>query len=427
MSSQGRVVAIEGVPSHFSVIVVGSGQAGMSMSYWLKEKNVDHLVLEKNSEIAKNWKSERWDEFCLVTPNWQCQLPGYSYPGDDPHGFMVKDEIVEYLEAYCQHVKPPICFDSPVISLTKTSRGFRVETASRIYTADQVVLACGSYHNINVLPYANGIPDEILQIHSRDYKNAESLPEGDVMVVGTGQSGCQIAEDLHLSGRKVHLCVGSAPRVNRNYRGRDVVDWLEDMGYYETTIDRHPDGENAPHSTNHYVTGRDGGRDLNLRLFAEQGMQLYGKISSAQNGVLKFDDDLKANLDYADSVAGRIVDSIEEYIVKNDIDAPPDNNVNSDYLPSSPDVLDIREARITSIVWATGFTMDFSWVKLPIFSDKGHPSHQRGVTEVDGVYFLGLNWMNTWGSGRFFHVGRDAKYLSERIAERLSIDYIVSA
>ncbi len=418
MYSSDRIVALEGSQTHFDVIVVGSGQAGMSMSYCLQQQGIDHIVLEKNSTIAKNWKEERWEEFCLVTPNWQCQLPGHFYSGDDPNGFMVKDEIVDYLESYFNKVRPPIRFNSPVRSLTKTEQGFEVRTSTHTYTATQVVLACGSYHKTNILPFSQSFPESILQIHSKDYKDEKSLPEGEVMVVGTGQSGCQIAEDLHLSGRKVHLCVGSAPRVNRRYRGRDVVDWLEDMGYYETTIDKHPDGENAPHSTNHYVTGRDGGRDLNLRIFAEQGMNLYGKIRAAQNGILGFEADLKENLDYADAVAKRIRDSIEKYIQSEGINAPEDENEHSDYTPPSPESLNLNTENITSVVWATGFSMDFEWVKIPVFNEKGLPIHKRGITGVDGLYFLGLNWMNTWGSGRFFHVGRDAQFLAEKIASK---------
>ncbi|RVU86423.1 MSMEG_0569 family flavin-dependent oxidoreductase [Leucothrix sargassi] len=409
--------------THKSVIVIGAGQAGMSMSYCLKEQGIDHLVLEKNKQIANSWRNERWDEFCLVTPNWQCQLPGYPYQGDDPDGFMVKDEIVDYLEGYFDSFKPPVIFDVSVSELSKQSGVFTLKTNIGTYTADQVVLACGSYHKA-IIPtsLAQAMPESITHIHSRDYKNASQLPEGEVMVVGTGQSGCQIAEDLHLNGRKVHLCVGDAPRVNRRYRGKDVVAWLEEMGYYKTTIDTHPDGENAPHSTNHYVTGRDGGRDLNLRIFAEQGMSLYGKLTGVDQGVASFDDDLKTNLDNADSSAARIRDSIEKYIQANNIDAPEDDNTHSTYLPDSPLSFDLANSNITSVVWSIGFRMDFDWVKLAVLNDHGIPQQKRGLTDVNGLYFLGLNWMNTWGSGRFFHVGRDAEYLCEQVVAQMAID-----
>jgi len=405
--------------THYDVIIVGSGQAGMSMSYHLKQDNISHLVIEKNNEIAYNWKNERWDEFCLVTPNWQCQLPGHHYQGDDPDGFMIKDEIVDYLQSYFDSFKPPVVFNSVVSSITKIDGIFHVETLSdgvaNHYTAEQVVLACGSYHQTFVLPAAQNMPEKITHIHSRDYKNAASLPDGDVMVVGTGQSGAQIAEDLHLQGKQVHLCVGNAPRVNRRYRGKDVVQWLEDMNYYDTTIDQHPDGANAPHSTNHYVTGRDGGRDLNLRIFAEQGMKLYGQLGKVENGQANFLDDLKKHLDNADSSAKRITDKIEEYIQFCHIEAPKDDNIHSDYLPDSPLTLDMNTSKISTVIWATGFRMNFDWVKLPAFDERGLPIEKRGISPVEGLYFLGLNWMNTWGSGRFFHVGRDAGFLKDQI------------
>ncbi len=415
MHASSYIPEIEGKKTHYSVIIIGAGQAGLSMSYCLAQADKDHLILEKSDRVANNWRNERWDEFCLVTPNWQCQLPGYKYSGSDPDGFMVKDEIVDYIQGYYESFLPPIKFDTEVTELKKLDGRFHIFTRDSKFTAEQVVIACGSYHRPNILPLATGIPESITQIHSRDYKNPDLLPEGELMVIGTGQSGCQIAEDLHLQGRQVHLSVGTAPRVNRRYRGKDVVNWLDEMGYYKMTIDEHPDGKNAPHATNHYVTGRDGGRDLNLRIFAEQGMKLYGKLSSIENGVVSFENDLQENLDYADSVAERIRNSIEEYIQKNDIEAPADTNLHSQYLPDTLKEMDFNESKISCVIWATGFKMEFDWIKLPIFDASGRPMQKRGVTQEEGLYFLGLNWMNTWGSGRFFHVGRDAEFLAEKI------------
>ena len=404
---------------HYSSIIIGAGQAGLAMSYCLSQQQIDHLVLEKSDCIAPNWRRQRWDSFCLVTPNWQCQLPGMHYQGDDPNGFMVKDEIIEYLDTYYEHSKAPVRFNSPATSVEKRGNRFYITTPKQNYSADHVIVACGSYHKPHILPQAAAMPDHIQHIHSSNYRNAEQLPEGEVMVVGTGQSGSQIAEDLHLKGRTVHLCVGTAPRVNRRYRGRDVVNWLDEMNYYETTIDKHPEGSNAPHATNHYVTGRDGGRDINLRIFAEQGMQLYGRLKDCRNGLVEFNDDLAANLDYADAVAARIRDSIERDIQDNNIDAPADENIHSNYLPPSCTQFDMHRSKISAVVWATGFTTDYSWLKLGVFNSKGSPIQTRGISPEPGLYFLGLNWMNTWGSGRFYHVGRDAEYLCNAIALNL--------
>ncbi|MGD8572485.1 MAG: MSMEG_0569 family flavin-dependent oxidoreductase [Gammaproteobacteria bacterium] len=405
---------MENTAEHHEVIIVGGGQAGLSISYYLKQNNIDHLILNKG-RLAEAWRNERWDTFCLVTPNWQCQLPGFPYQGDDPDGFMVKDEIIQYIEDYAASFNPPIKNGITVEEITRENGLFKLSTTDEPYTANKVVIACGSYHYPKIPSMAVNVPKDIAQIHAADYKNPDQLPEGAVLVVGTGQSGCQIAEDLHLAGRQVYLAVGSAPRVARRYRGKEVVNWLDEMGYYETTIEEHPDGVAARKKTNHYVTGRDGGRDLNLRILAQQGMKLFGHLSSIERYNVHFENDLKKNLDSADDVAERINHDIEQYIVKNKIQAPPDDSVKSTFVPDAKPKLHLKKENISTIVWSTGFHMDFSWIKLPVLEPSGYPDQVRGVTNTQGLYFLGLNWQNTWGSGRFYHVGRDAEYVMDHM------------
>jgi putative flavoprotein involved in K+ transport len=406
--------------NHYSVAIVGGGQAGLSMSYCLKERNLDHIIFEKN-RIGYSWRSKRWDSFCLVTPNWQCQLPGYPYPGSDPHGFMQKDEIVQYIENYAASFAPPVKEGVEVLRVAQNnSHGvFEVETSIGNYTADQVVIASGSYHNPKIPSMAERLPDSITQIHSSAYRNPESLPEGAVLVVGTGQSGCQIAEDLHLAGRQVHLCVGSAPRSPRRYRGKDVVDWLDQMGYYDLSIDEHPQKEKVRAKANHYVTGRDGGREIDLRTFALEGMRLYGRLKTIGNGKIEFLNNLTQNLDQADAVAESIKKSIDVFIEKNQIQAPQDQPYVPVWQPDrEPNELAIEEAQITTVIWCTGYQSDFRWVDVPVFDGKGYPGHERGVTGVKGLYFLGLPWLYTWGSGRFSGIARDASYLADYITAR---------
>src|SRR5882757_10694427 len=308
--------------AHYPVAVIGGGQAGLAVSYCLGQRGVEHVVLEAG-QVGEEWRRRRWDTFCLVTPNWQCRLPGYPYQGPEPDGFMVRDEIVRYLEDYAAFFAPPLVEGVAVTGLRRTKAGaFELATTAGDVTADQVVVATGPYHRPDVPRLAERLPAGIEQIHTSGYRNPDQLPPGTVLVVGTGQSGCQIAEDLHLAGRQVHLAVGGAPRVARRYRGRDVVAWLDEMGYYDKAIAEFDDADAVRFRVNHYVTGRDGGRDIDLRRFALEGMRLYGRLIDADGERLRFQPDLRANLDHADAVSEGIKDSIDAYIENFGIQAP---------------------------------------------------------------------------------------------------------
>ena len=402
--------------THHTVAVVGGGQAGLSMSWYLRQRGVDHVVIERD-RVGHEWRDRRWESFCLVTPNWQCRLPGFGYPGDDPDGFMAGPDVVGYLEKYAASFDPPLLEGVTVTRLRRTPKGvFELATTAGIRTADQVVVATGPYHNPAVPRVAERLPGDVAQLHSAQYRNPAQLPEGAVLVVGTGQSGCQIAEDLHLAGRRVHLAVGSAPRAARRYRGRDTLAWLDDMGHYRRGVDEFDDADEVRLRANHYMTGRDGGRDIDLRAFARQGMRLYGHLDSVDGARITFADDLKSNLDNADAVAEGIKGAIDRHIDESGIDAPAEAR----YLPvweppGGPAAIDLRAERIAAVVWATGFHRDHRWIQVPVFDGRGYPTHERGVTSCPGLYFLGLPWQHTWGSGRFAGVGRDAGYLADRI------------
>ncbi|VVP06249.1 putative oxidoreductase CzcO [Pseudomonas fluorescens] len=407
-------------PPHHSVIIVGGGQAGLSASYFLQQAGIDHLVLEKHS-LTHTWRNQRWDAFSLVTPNWQCALPGYTYiddfNGSDPHGFMKKDEINQYLAGFVQSVNAPAREGVTVQRVVPRSLGgYEVHTSQGEFTADQVIVASGGYHTPIIPRLAERLPAGIHQLHSEQYRNPQALPAGNVLVVGSGQSGAQIAEDLHLAGRKVYLAVGDAPRCARFYRGKDVVDWLAEMGYYEIGVDTHPLREGVRDNTNHYVTGRDGGRDIDLRSFAREGMELFGRLEGLQGTRLQFANNLGESLDSADAVYNRINTSIDKYIEQHAIDAPPGAPYAPVWVPGQErGELDLVDEGITSIIWCIGFSPDFTWVEAPVFNGRGHPGHQRGITAQPGLYFLGLPWLYTWGSGRFSGVAQDARYLVDYI------------
>lgn len=404
---------------HYQVIIVGGGQAGLSASYCLKQENIKHIIFDKG-EIGNSWKNHRWDSFCLVTPNWQCRLPGFDYDGNDPKGFMLKDDIVDYVKRYASSFKAPIKEKVGVHKVYKKEEGlFYVETSIGNFTADKVIIATGAYHIPNILPMSKDFSEDIVQIHSDVYKNPDQLPEGAALVIGSGQSGAQITEDLHIAGKKVYLSVGTAPRAPRNYRGKDAVEWLEDMGYYNQPIESHPDPEEARHKTNHYLTGRDGGRDIDLRKLAKEGVELRGQFKEVIAGkTVTFQDDLQYNLDEADKTYNRILKNINDYIEKNNIDAPE----GKDYVPlwqpseKNKEAINFDELGIKSVIWSTGYKVDYSWVEFPdVFDKRGYPTYKRGVTDEEGLYFLGLPWLHTWGSGRFSHVGQDAVYIVEHI------------
>jgi len=333
----------------------------------------------------------------------------------------VRDDIVAYVEAYASRINAPLKQGTGVTMLTRTETGFHLETTDGPCTADAVVLAVGGYHQPNIPRLAERLPPTIQQLHSSTYRNSRQLPPGEVLVVGSGQSGCQIAEDLHLDGRKTHMVVGSAPRCPRGYRGKDAVDWLADLGQYDLPVDQHPLREKVRKKANHYLTGRDGGRDTDLRKFAQEGMRLYGRLTDFADGTLRFADDLEKNLDAADTSYNNICAMIDKHIEADGIDAPAGHRYTATWRPESPVTeLDPVAQGITSIIWSTGFRADWSWIDLPIFDGSGYPTHQRGVTSMPGIYVLGLPWLYTWGSGRFVGVGRDAAFLAGRIIEHLA-------
>jgi putative flavoprotein involved in K+ transport len=406
---------------HISVAVIGGGQAGLATSWHLTRDGVDHVVFEART-IGHEWADTRWDNFTLVTPNWHCRLPGYAYDGPDPDGFMTRDQVVAWLAGYAPTFGPPVREHTRVTALTERDGGGFVLTVTgpsgeEVWEADSVVVATGGYHVPVVPPWAAALSPEITQLESAHYKSAAQLPDGAVLVVGSGQSGAQIAEDLHLEGRQVHLALGDAPRVARTYRGRDVMTWLAEMGLYDTPVQSYPGGLAAREKTNHYVTGRDGGRDIDLRAFALEGMRLYGLLdgvdrSGGRDTSLTFRPTLTAALDQADAVYNSICRDIDRYLEREGISAPAGRHYQPVWTPSEdPLSLDLAEAGVTSIIWAIGYRPDYRWVRVGVFDGAGHPTHTRGVTAVPGLYFLGLPWLHTWGSGRFHGIARDAEHI----------------
>jgi len=404
---------------HLNTIIIGGGQAGLAVSYHLSKKKITHQIFEKG-QIGNSWNFNRWDSFHLITQNWQCQLPGFHYSGDHPEGFMNKNDVVNYIQSYAKSFSPPIQSGVEVFSVSQNeSSPFFLETSIGSFTTDAVIIATGIFHTPYIPTCSSKISNKITQIHTSQYRNAKLLPAGSVLVVGSSQSGCQIAEDLHLDKRKVHLCVSKTGRLPRRYRGKDLSHWFNLMKVYDIPIHQHPEGESLRFKPSPHVTGRGGGYTLNLRQLALNGISLYGRVKDADNYQLFFEDDLIENLDYADNEAKKLKESIDNFIQINNISTPKEKEPFFDWTPLHVQrEINLQEENITSIIWGTGFQHDFDWIKLPIFNENGYPHYKRGVTQVPGLYFIGLNWMHTVGSGLLLSVGKDAEFIVDHLSNK---------
>lgn len=402
-------------------IIIGAGQAGLAVSYYLTQQGVQHIVLEQAAQVANAWRNKRWDSFALLTPNWSFRLPGAEYDGTQPEGFMEKGEIVKHFEQYVNRFHLPVHCSTLVTSVEHTldEDAYLVSTVDSLMEARNVVVATGLYQMPRIPAVASALPTRLAQVHSARYQNPDSLPAGAVLVVGSGQSGCQIAHELYESGRKVYLSVGSAGRVPRRYRGKDTYDWLYLTGFFDRTADQLP-SPRAKFAANPHVSGKNGGMTINLHQFVRDGVTLLGRLQEARHESIWMAPDLKENLAKADKVEHEIVSMIDDYIRKNDLEAPPDE------LPALRDgydqeeilELDLQAAGITSLVWAMGYNYDFRLVKFPIFDKDGYPIQQRGVTAFPGLYFVGLPWLYKQKSGLLVGVGEDAEYIASQIAAR---------
>ena len=400
-------------------VVVGGGQAGLAMSYYLKQEGREHVVLEKASAVANAWRNQRWDSFTLVTPNFQVRMPGAEYNGNDPHGFMLLTEVVQYFDDYVERFKLPVHCNVEVLSVEKLGDRYLLRTSEGEYEADNVVIATGLYQAPKIPQFSERIPSNVLQIHSMEYKNPSLLPDGAVLVVGTGQSGAQIAEELYQSGRKVYLSIGSAGRVPRRYRGHDVNDWFTRMGMFDTKVQelKSPGDKFQPHPQ---ISGKNGGESLNLHQFVHDGVVLLGHVRGVRDGRLLIAPDMKETLAKVDQFEINTLKAVDDYIARTGLNAPAQTvpELRDGYAQEVITDLDLNASGISSIIWATGYSFDFSFVKLPVVDSEGYPIQTRGVTDYDGLYFLGMPWLHSRRSGILFGVGDDAAYIAQHIGTR---------
>ncbi len=370
---------------HIETVIIGGGQAGLAISYYLTQQGQPHIVLEQG-RIGEAWWSQRWDSFTLITPNWTIQLPGFEYEGDDPAGFLSREDIVKYLEQYARSFNAPLSAGIRVTAVRQQSGGdgYLVETNENSFNAANVVLATGAYQKPKLPKDSLLLPESIYQIHSSQYRNPESLPSGAVLVVGTGQSGFQIAEELHESGRQVYLSTSSCGKTPLRYRGKDVVWWLTRMGFFDRTVDQLP-SPMAKFACSPHVSNKHGEQDVTLHQLASQGVILLGHLQAIEGKQIVLAPDLEENLAKSEAFTAQIMQMIDGYIAKTATEAPA-RNTSDEPAPPRPIntkpilTLDVTSADINTIIWATGYKLDFSWVQIPSFDRTAYPVHQRGVT-----------------------------------------------
>ncbi|HKU03243.1 MAG TPA: NAD(P)-binding domain-containing protein [Arthrobacter sp.] len=408
-----------------NTVVVGAGQAGLATSYWLAQRGVEHVVLERRDALGGAWQ-DRWDSFYLNTPNFSVAVPGKSYDGPEPDGFISRDATIDFFRRYAQDINAPVQLRTEVTRIAPTDTGFAVETGQGSWSARNVVLASGAFQRPR-MPAAVGISPGVLQVHSHEYRSPAQLPDGAVLVVGTGQSGGQITEDLLDAGRTVHLSVSSCPEAPRRYRGQDIFHWIMAVNihgpeYGINALQVH--GLPSPAGRfmcNPLLSGNGGGHSVHLRELGRRGVRLHGRFEGTDAGTLVFTDDLPQRLALVEAGfrqrLGRLSDA---YIKAAGLDAPEADVPEEDpWLPAETGArLDLAAEGITSVIWCTGYGLDFAMLDLPLLDEWDYPRHAKGVTEHPGVYAVGLPWLTRHISATLVGVGPDAEYVTEHLAAR---------
>jgi putative flavoprotein involved in K+ transport len=399
-------------------LIIGGGQAGLVMSHRLKQRGLKHLVIERH-RIAERWRSERWDGLRFQFPNWSVRLPDFPFPHTDPDGFATSREIVDFISAYADFIAAPIRCGVAVTALRRRDggSGLIAETSDGSNEADNVVVATGPYQS-PVLPALLRDDVNLFQVHASRYLNPDQLPPGAVLVIGAGASGSQIAEELLRAGRRVYLSVGRHTRLPRRYRGRDLIWWLSAMGIDQTAVEQRGPSRLLP-----LITGAYGGHTIDFRRFAADGVTLLGRVKAAHDGIVDLAPDLAESLANGDAMYASFLDRVDAHIEHHALAMPQDPAARA--MLSDPSCvteplrqLDISADGIGAVIWATGYGVDFSWIDVPVLDARGEPVHRRGVTEVPGLYFLGLQWLSKMSSSFLSGVGDDAADLADYIAAR---------
>ena len=413
-------------------VIVGGGQAGLGVSYFLQQNRNSHVVFEQG-RIGESWLSARWNSFQLNTPNLFNVLPGLPYDGPEADGFWRTDKLVDYFHQYVDRFQLPVQTGVTVRSVQrgKEKEGFivrvrRQDQAEESVASRSVVVASGIQRIPKYPAVRSRLPDDLIQLHTSDYRSPKDLPTGAVLVVGGGQSGCQITEDLLSAGRTVYLCTSKVGRVPRRYRGKDLVKWWAETKFWDVTYDSLPD-TSISRAAQPQISGLGRyGHTLSLQYLAKQGVVILGRLLDIESGTFVLGDEAPANVHFADEFSQRVKNDIDTYLSRMHITPPPLEDDPAD-IPD-PEAkcasplrrLNLHEANIRTVIWATGFTGDFSWIHLPVFDEQDRPIHKRGVTAERGLYFIGFPWLNSRKSGILYGIREDAQYIADAIGEQLA-------
>ncbi|MES2939394.1 MAG: NAD(P)/FAD-dependent oxidoreductase [Pseudomonadota bacterium] len=401
------------------VLVVGGGQSGLAMSHLLSQRSIDHLVLERG-EAANSWRNERWDSLHLVIPNKYWRMPGMAYDGDQPDAFMSKHQVVARFERYVAQVRPPLLAGANVVRATqREDGGFTVATSDEQFACRHLVVASGPFQAPATPAWAAQIDGSVAQIASQNYRNPAQVPPGKVVVVGTGQSGVQIAEELLRAGREVHVCLGPRGWISRRYLGRDITDWYHDMGVFDVTLEQFPSMKEARAGGFSQLAGDAArGHDTNLHTLHALGATLLGRVVDGDASRLQLQD-ASACMAAADAFAVKARGMVDGYVKAKGVNVDTGEDPWPTYTGTSLDertALDFRKDGIGAIVWANGFRPDYRWLQVPVFDTTGFPLHRRGVTAVRGLYFLGLEWQHRRKSSTLMAGDEDASHLLSHIS-----------
>ena len=404
--------------------MIGAGHAGLAVSHFLGQRSIDHVVIERG-EVANTWRTERWDSLRLLTPNWQSRLPGHEYDGDDPNGYMTMPEVIEFIDSYAKTVDAPLRTHTTVKSLRPNHDGYETVTDDGTWSSPTVMLATGGFNLANIPAIAHDVPGSIETVTPLQYRGPDQLPDGDVLVVGASATGIQIAEEVHTSGRPVTLSVGEHVRLPRVYRGQDIMWWLDRTGVLDERYDEVDDLVRARNIPSPQLVGTPERRTLDLNVLTDQGVRLVGRVAGIVDGRAQLSGSLRNLCNLADLKMDRLLGTIDDWVLEQGLEREveaPHRFAPTRVEESPPLSLDLANGRIATIIWATGFRPDYSWLHARVLDRKGRLRHDAGVvTGAPGLYRIGLNVLRRRKSTFIHGAGDDARDLTDHLAAYVGV------